>query len=276
MNEIQRHSNYKVELLKNQSITAYLSDKERAVALTVNGELINQIPEDQLAHKCGVLAKGICSDFGIRSVEPDQVFQFMQILKNYYGTYTLKEIKKAFELLAVGELDHYLPTNSKGDPDGNHYQQFNISWVGKILKAYTGYRSKIWSKIQDLNSKIIPEVSEHFKKEQMRLFRNALKSYVKEYEETGRIEVVYPVYVANWMVKNEVLEPREIEEKHLKRAFHSIMAGDKKNAKEKNEVKMLWEAGGISSDLRTEAERLLSIEMVEEGFKRVLSGEKEL
>ena len=58
------------------------------------------------------------------------------MLVKYYSYLTLSDIMTAFELLAVGELNDYLPRNSSGNADNGHYQQFNANYFGKVLNAF--------------------------------------------------------------------------------------------------------------------------------------------
>ena len=52
----------------------------------------------------------------------------------------------AFEMSLTGELDDFLPKNGNGQPDRNHYQQFNAEYVCKILNAYKGRRAAVFKK----------------------------------------------------------------------------------------------------------------------------------
>jgi len=69
-----------------------------------------------------------------------------EMLYKYFSEYTLTDISLAFEMLAVGELDEYLPKDGNGMPDKKHYQQLNIDYFSKILNAYKIKKNKVVSK----------------------------------------------------------------------------------------------------------------------------------
>lgn len=84
----------------------------------------------------------------------------MDILKRYYSDMTLADIKMAFELATTGELDEYLPKDKQGNPDKNHYQQFNADYFAKILKAYKQKQTDVIDKAY----KAIPEKTMKFRR----------------------------------------------------------------------------------------------------------------
>lgn len=276
MNQIAVYSDYKIQLLDKQEIRIALTEKEKMVADLVRNTPIKELSEKELIHKCGILVQGICADFGIRKIEPDQVLRFYELLKIYHHELTLKEVKKAFELLAVGDLDNFLPKNYKGETDSAHYQQFNLVWSAKVLQAYQRYRSKLWVKINSINQKIIPEVSEEYKAEQRTLFIEAIKSFIQEYQETGLIQVMHPIYLAEFFVMNGIVEDEKVAERHLKKAYQIYLLTEGSAKKEKERMRVLQEAGESNIVVEKKAEHLLALEMVEKGFKRIINGTKQL
>lgn len=113
-----------------------LSGVEREIFLASTKTPISEIEQKILVEYTDKLAKYITRDAGIKSFEVYDVARFMDILTKYYSSFTLSEIKLAFELAMTGELDEYLPRDRDGRPDKNHYQSFNVEYITKILNAY--------------------------------------------------------------------------------------------------------------------------------------------
>ena len=102
---------------------------------------IAEIDDAKLVENLSLLFKRIAIDVGYIIPQNENDWDYIQyrlldILKRYYSDMTLADIKMAFELATTGELDEYLPKDKQGNPDKNHYQQFNADYFAKILKAY--------------------------------------------------------------------------------------------------------------------------------------------
>ena len=78
------------------------------------------------------------------ALELTSIFAF---IVNFYNDLTLSEIVKAFEFAFTGELDEYLPKDKHGKPDSEHYQQFGVKYVGRILTAYRKRKGKAISNV---------------------------------------------------------------------------------------------------------------------------------
>lgn len=83
----------------------------------------------------GALLKGVFRDLGIAQ-EPDQYdgARFLQAVKDYFPKLSVNDIKVAFELYVLHELDKFLPMQ-KGKVIA-HYQQFSMSFWSEVLRAY--------------------------------------------------------------------------------------------------------------------------------------------
>ena len=99
----------------------------------------------------------------------------------------------AFEMSITGELDDYLPKGRDGQPDRNHYQQFNAEYVCKILNAYKGRRAWVLKKANEAVPKEEPKPNP----ERERYYRNeARKDCIKAYEyfkENERLPEMSPI-----------------------------------------------------------------------------------
>ena len=138
------------EMVKIPAVMDALGPVEKAVFLASTAKTIAEYNAAELAAELATALKWICKDVGYRS--PDEsdrqylVIRTAEILKRYYAGLSLKDFRMAFEMSLTGELDDYLPKGRDGQPDRNHYQQFNAEYICKILGAYKARRGWIMKK----------------------------------------------------------------------------------------------------------------------------------
>lgn len=122
------------------SVQGRLGDSDMAIFEASTHKLISEMDECELTTKCAALFKGVAMDVGYtipdRETWAYQQTRLLDLLRRYYGHLALAEVKVAFEMAAIGELNAYLPKDANGSPDNKHYGQFNAAFFGKILTAY--------------------------------------------------------------------------------------------------------------------------------------------
>ena len=141
------------EIAKNQNVLNELEAPERAVFLASIEKPVKDYTSAELAKELYTAIQWISKDIGYRATsESDRqyiVIRTAEILKRYYPNFTMKDFRLAFEMCLTGELDEFLPKDRNGQPDRNHYQQFNADYVCKILNAYKGRRAWILRKANE-------------------------------------------------------------------------------------------------------------------------------
>lgn len=146
------------EMVKIPAVIGALEPVERSVLLASAAKTISEYNAAELSAELAIALKWICKDIGYRS--PDEsdrqylVIRTAEILKRYYGDLSLKDFRMAFEMSLTGELDDFLPRGRDGQPDKNHYQQFNAEYLCKILNAY---RRRRFCVIKKANEAMPPE-----------------------------------------------------------------------------------------------------------------------
>lgn len=138
---------------------------------------IKEMDDNTLVGKTSQMFKFISMDVGFRIPTDPTEWQYictrlLDVLKRYYSDLTLADIKLAFELATMGELNEYLPKDSQGNPDKNHYQQFNADYFGKILNAFRRKQQKVIGKAYDA----LPEPSREISPEEKKRLNNTLKN----------------------------------------------------------------------------------------------------
>lgn len=102
---------------------------------------IAEIPDNVLIEKTRSLFRYIAFDVGYNIPDDVSIWSYtctrlLDMLKKYFSTLSLSEIKIAFEFLLIGELNNYLPKDKAGNADKSHYQNFNIDYFSRVLNAY--------------------------------------------------------------------------------------------------------------------------------------------
>ena len=185
------------EMVKIPAVMGALGPVEKAVFLASTAKTIAEYNAAELSAELAVALKWICKDVGYRS--PDEsdrqylIIRTAEILKRYYSGLTLKDFRMAFEMSLTGELDDFLPRGRNGQPDRNHYQQFNDEYVCKILNAYKGRRAWVLRKAHEAipkeEPKRDPAKDRYYRNETRKGCINAFESL----KETGRLPAISPI-----------------------------------------------------------------------------------
>ena len=185
------------EMVKIPAVMDALGPVEKAVFLASTAKTIAEYNAAELSAELAVALKWIAKDIGYRATdEADKqyiVIRTAEILKRYYSGLTLKDFRMAFEMTITGELDDFLPRGRDGQPDRNHYQQFNAEYVCKILNAYKGRRAWIMKKAYEN----VPKPEEKPDPGKERYYRNetrrdCIKAFL-EYKYRGRMPQLSPI-----------------------------------------------------------------------------------
>ena len=158
---------------------------------------ISEIDDETLIEKTSQMFKFIAIDVGYRIPTDIVEWQYtctrlVDVLKSYYSDLTLTEIKLAFEMGTVGKLNEWLPKDSQGNPDKNHYQQFNADYFAKIINAYRNKRNSVFAKAYDA----LPQ-QDNITDEQKKYYSDSIKSGLiisyLEYKYRGKVIDMSPI-----------------------------------------------------------------------------------
>nr|DAP15740.1 MAG TPA: hypothetical protein [Caudoviricetes sp.] len=130
-----------------------LSEQEREIfSASVKKQICEYDNALELTAYIKPLFKYIAKDVGYTIPSKEEEWKYIQtrildILRKYFANLTLNDIKLAFELTAIGELDVFLPKNKDGKADRGHYQNFNAEYFSKILHAYQEKQGCVFEKV---------------------------------------------------------------------------------------------------------------------------------
>tara|TARA_R110000772_G_C13310310_1_gene440347 strand:- start:17877 stop:18758 length:882 start_codon:yes stop_codon:yes gene_type:complete len=149
----QKRQERYLALMSSPEVISIYSSLEKRVIDGALKDTIEIISDEFLIEKVAILTKYICMDLGIKDRHDAEMMKYINsrlftMLKGHYSDFTIEDIKLAFELLEIGTLDKWLPTNNDGTPNREHYQSFNVKFYTKVLNAYRNYKKEIFGKGQ--------------------------------------------------------------------------------------------------------------------------------
>jgi len=185
------------EMAKIPAVMDALGPVERSVFLASTDKTIAEYDANELSIELAKALKWIAKDVGYRATDESErgylVVRVAEILKRYYDGLTMRDFKMAFEMSLTGELDDFLPRGRDGQPDRNHYQQFNAEYVCKILNAYKGRRAWVLRKANEAvpkeEPKRDPAKDRYYRNETRKGCINAFESF----KENGRLPEMSPI-----------------------------------------------------------------------------------
>ena len=189
MNEIAVRENalaVRQRLAKDEQFLQVFDKVERAIFLASTKPTFGQIGTLDFARELKAVLPFTMRDVGYRMREDDMQYLCTRLpgfLQRNFYLLTFSDWKLAFELLAVGALDEYLPKRD-GVADRGHYQSFDLVFIGKVLDAYQNARRQVMIKAKQ-NAPKQEEKKDYTDNEKS--VKERLCSAFKQYKETGKM-----------------------------------------------------------------------------------------
>lgn len=136
---------------------------------------------------------GVCLETGLKMPDVRDAgsifYAVCDVIDMYFDDLSFNEIRLAWRLLAVGELDPFLPKDRYGSPDKNHYGSLSVDYISKVLKAYKKRKIETMERV----SQIMPDEKPKPTPEQEKMFLN-LQAYnfvlaLLKYKYSGRFRI---------------------------------------------------------------------------------------
>lgn len=218
------------KMVQLPEVAKALNPVEKYIFAASTKTQISEIDDETLVAKLANMLKYIAMDVGFIIPNITEDWQYIQartldILKRYYSNFTLSDIKLAFELATTGELDEFLPKDKQGNPDKNHYQQFNAEYLSKILNAYKRKQNVVIDKA----FKVLPEPKSEMTPQQIRQFeiqRQWRNRYIFLcYKYTGKLilGLTDDMFLYEWLQKCGLADDVQVKEDERKEAFARYM-----------------------------------------------------
>jgi len=211
------------EIVKKGAVTV-----DDRISDTMNGRKVSTIDNSFAIDEFKSLLLGIRELIGIKEISKNTAVVFYDFISKYHRDMTMQEIKLAFELLVVGELDSYLPQKN-GVADRNHYQMFSMEYVSRVLSAYKKRRSRIKIKKHTLP---MPKMD---KDEIKKNFRKTIVQVFEEYRDYGtEIFFLNPKLVVKELNNCGLkIDVEEVTNERINEHFEKLINSDNKRLRRK-------------------------------------------
>lgn len=219
------------QMVQLPEVAKALTGVDKFVFVASTKTLISDIDDETMVNKTSQMFKFIAMDVGFRIPTDLTEWQYIctrlvDLLKRYYSDLTLADIKLAFEMATMGELNQWLLKDSQGNPDKNHYQQFNADFFAKILNAYKNKRNNVIGKAFEAfpppNNEPTPEERKRFSNNLKRDLIMAFLSY-KYRGVLPELSSVAEMLFYDELVKYDLSEPMAITDDEKKEALNRVM-----------------------------------------------------
>lgn len=217
-------------MMQLPEVAKALSPVEKYVFAASTKTPIAETDDAKLVENLSLLFKRIAMDVGCMIPQNENDWNYIQsrlldILKRYHSDMTLADIKMAFELATTGGLDEFLPKDRHGNPDKNHYQQFNADYLSKILKAYrqkqTDVIDKAYKALPEQKTVYTPAMIREF--EIKRQWRNRCVFLCYKYTGKLILGLTDDMFLYEWLQKCGLADDVQVKEDDRKEAFARYM-----------------------------------------------------
>jgi len=263
------------EAFLNPKVQARFNDVDKLICERGISQPISMINDREMIEPISAIANLTARDAGIKAkLDKYDLARFMEIIKRYYRELTLEEVKLAFELAIVGELDYFIPKDRNGNPDKNHYQVFSLEYITKILNAYQKKRTEVWGRAIAMLPEKSQALTEEEKKEIDISVRTEVRNkYVRYRDQKIRPSFYVPIVAFLVLRDAGVISSLEFEvsKESYDKAMEQIIK-DKTASTEKKRAALNYEATGTISDiLHSRAGAIEADNQIASFFDRMIS-----
>ena len=177
--------------------------------------------------------------------------RLLDVLKTYHSQMSLTDIRLAFELMSVGELDNYFSRDSNGNPDKKYYNRFTAEYLTRVINAYKARQSEIIAKVYKYMPKQGKTVSAQEKAYYNGYMNDRIKIIYLTYKYTGRLVTEYAdeTFLYNWLRNNGLAEMVTSTDEDRNKAYYRFLAKAAKNMVNKYEAAHVRKVGKEASSL---------------------------
>lgn len=201
------------------------------------------------------------------------------VLKQYYAEFTMSDIKAAFELMSIGELDDYLPHDYLGNAQKSHYQRMSIEYITRILNAYRKRRSSVIAAAVD---KLPPVVVERDEDSLNRAFlaqqRRRNRGIFLEYKYTGRFapDITDDLFLCDSLISLGLIDDIAVTDEDRKKAVGIFISRATSGLCKDFQVSVTRARGKDSPYIETDAFAVAKKRLILEAFNYAIINELQL
>ena len=258
--------------------TAQLSNVDALILAAVKNATIGEMLPSAVTSAVNKMFHFISIDIGYKKPAEDAEWQYIvvrlsDVLKRHFYDLTIEDVKTAFELLTVGDLDNYLPTNSSGEPDRSHYQNLNAEYLCKVLRAYKKRRDVAYTNIkaaQPKPQKALPPMQTKTPAEKTR-------ECFDTYKATGKLIFAIPpddVTIANFLTEKGLMAAVIVTDADKEKAFAIYKAENELGLHNDYAARWIIRAGKDARELQPKAYKIALSRCIKAAFDEFVSREK--
>lgn len=246
---------------------------------------ISEIEDKELTESIGTVVKYVCKDLGITQMNNPAEIQysatrFVGMLKRHYKDLTVSDVKLAFELLEVGELDTYLPKNRSGEADREHYQLFNVKFYTKVLAAYRKYKSRVWGKAQKAYGQkevlLLQQIPEEDRKKNHAVTIEQIHKAFYNYKDNGTpVNFILSIFIKEFISAGLLELPAPTKEQIKKAYTKTIMEGNISREQRKIIVAD-YNIGKLPHEVKTGAQAIANNQIIMDYFDALIKTETDI
>jgi len=269
-------------ILKVPEVQGKLTPIERLVTDATTNPIIKELPQKHIMEQIAILVPMICKDLGIvkwnNSKDNEQYTKtrFYQTLTRYYSSLSIQSIKLAFDMLAVGQLDDYLPKDRHQQPERNNYGEFSFEFYTRILNAYVKRTSDVWGKVRLSLPKVENVISlEEQNKNTNFIIREIWDSF--DNYKTKKVEPAFDLEVyLNQLIESGLLEKHKATAKTVNKAYNRLLIDIHISKIEKKQMIAEFEHKRKTHKLEMEAQRIENNLTIQKYFDKLILEAKDI
>lgn len=258
--------------------TAQLSNVDALILAAVKNATIGEMLPSAVTSAVNKMFHFISIDIGYKKPAEDAEWQYIvvrlsDVLKRHFYDLTIEDVKTAFELLTVGDLDNYLPTNSSGEPDRSHYQNLNAEYLCKVLRAYKKRRDVAYTNIKAAQ----PKPQKALPPQPTKTPAEKTRECYDNYKATGKLTFQIPpddVKIANFLTEKGLMATVEVTDADKEKAFALYKAENELGWHNDYAAKWIIREGKDARELQPKAYKIALSRCIKAAFDEIVSREK--
>lgn len=269
-------------ILKVPEVQGKLTSIEGLVTTATTNPIIKELPQKHILEQIAILVPMICKDLGIvkwnNTIENEAYTKsrFYQTLTKYYSNLSIQSIKLAFDMLAIGQLDDYLPKDRHQQPEKNHFGEFSFEFYTRVLNAYVKKSSDVWGKVR----LSLPKVQNVISLEEQNKNTNFIISEIWNSFDNYKTNIVEPAFdlevYLNQLIESGLVEKHKPTAKTVNKAYNRLLIDLYISKLEKKKMIAEFEHKRKTHKLEMEAQRIENNLTIQKYFDKLILEQKDI
>ena len=269
----------RARMLAMPEVSKVLDAVETYVLEASSKSPISTIEPRQLSGLLGKVFRKVAADLSIKTNDAAEWSVAQTRLALYIGRYysflSVSEIRLAFELVLVGELDAYLPKDAQGMPDRKSYGRLDAEFMTRVLNAYKRRRTDVLRKAYNA----VPSTGSKPDDETRKFYHNLAMSNYKDvflrYKYRGELMLTPcgEVTIYGWLVSNGLADEVCETERDRRDAFLCYLSRAAKGLENKYRASYVRKEGVESADVDFTAFEIARRRSIREAFDAMIADE---